>query len=127
MRVTMQELGLAGHSSIVGGLSKPVNVPAKANLLARATSLGIVFTNETEHPVEFQIPCQALSKIARDLIEIARPGPTDLEFLKSVANMIYDEIKRKHRDELASIRVCVARIFVEGTNFRFSSIYFCAD
>jgi hypothetical protein len=86
MRIKMQELGLATTPvNNAGGLAWTAVAAPKSNAVLPGTKLAIVIENRSEHSIRLQIPGQILTTPARELIEIANPLPTNLEFLKAVA------------------------------------------
>jgi hypothetical protein len=101
-RIKMQELGLATHASIIGGLAWSIEVVPGQNLLFNGTGLGILVENQSTHSVAFQLECQVLTKPSQELMQIANPPATPIEYLKAVAQVVFEKIRAEHADDLAA-------------------------
>lgn len=115
-RIRMEEFGLASHPSQIGGLAWKVGVRPNSNFLMEASRLSLIVQNSTPHEVTFTIPCQMLSTAAKELILIANPPPTDLEYLKEVAQVIFESIRETRANELLAgqVRVVVGMLLPVG-------------
>lgn len=117
-RVLMEELGIAGHPSQIGGMALNLTAEARQNYLVAASGMmGIVVGNGTDAPVNFQISGQILTSSGRELMPIANSPPANMPFLKEVARDIYRQIsgakKAQELDE-GKIKVHVVRWLPAG-------------
>src|SRR5262249_34634850 len=87
-RVLMEELGVAGHDSQIGGIAVGVGVAPGAKNLFRGSESGILVENNAAKEVTVSLPGQVLTTSGKELIPIAGSPSTDLEFLKRVAGDI---------------------------------------
>ncbi|BAL77003.1 DUF2806 domain-containing protein [Bradyrhizobium cosmicum] len=92
-RILMEELGLASQPNTLGGLAWNIEVAPKRNLVLSCSGYGLLITNQTERSMRFQIECQVLTTPARELFRIANPPPTDFEFLKAFAQIIFEKVR----------------------------------
>src|SRR5262245_47798132 len=87
-RVLMEELGIAGHASMVSGIALNTPVAPGEKHVFRASQSGILLENNTAKELKVSLPGQVLTTSAKELIPIAGPPSTDLDFLKHVARVI---------------------------------------
>lgn len=92
-RFLMEELGIASGPNSITGLAWNIEVPPGSSLLLTGIVLGIVIVNKTTRPISFQMECQALTVIGKELYKIANPSPTNFEFLKALAHIIFEKIR----------------------------------
>jgi hypothetical protein len=100
LRILMEELGIAGHPSQIGGVQLTSTIRPGAHGLYLASHLGILINNNSEREVGVAIPGQVLTASARELAPIANSPPTDIEFLKKVASDIYSNLRGDFGDEM---------------------------
>lgn len=103
----MEELGLASTPNRVGGFAWNMTTPPGANILCAGIQRGVMIVNSTNHALTVQVPCQILTKPAQELCRIANPPPTSFDFLKEVAQQIFEKIRSQHADELSSDKISV--------------------
>jgi hypothetical protein len=106
-RLLLEELGIAGHPSMVGGMVMNYTVQPTQKCLLQGSYLGILVQNDTQEILNVSFPGQVLTTIARELVKIANSPPTDIEFLKKVAAQIHRELRNKHGAETESKRLTV--------------------
>jgi hypothetical protein len=106
-RLLLEELGIAGHPSMVGGMVMNYTVQPTQKCLFQGSHRAILVQNDTEEILNVSIPGQALTTIARELVKIANSPPTDIEFLKKVAAQIHKELRNKHGAEIENKRLTV--------------------
>lgn len=126
MRVKMQELGLATHASMIGGLVWNVEVGSSQNFVLDGTGLGVIIANNSSRVVKLQIECQVLTVPGKELTTIANPPSTEFEYMKALSQVIFEKIRMRHADDLLSgkIDVHAGPIFLFGKDqFRFQSAY----
>jgi len=99
-RVFLEELGVAGHPSQIGAMMLNGTIAPNSQDLFKASHRGVVVENQTREPVEFSIGGQVLNSSAHELTEIANSPPTDIEFLKKVAQQIYSDLRGKHATQM---------------------------
>jgi hypothetical protein len=99
-RLLLEELGIAGHSSIIGGKVFNYDVPPVQPYLLSAIHRGIIIVNNTKKNITVRISGQALTTPARELVRIANPPPTDIEFLKNVVKKMHTDLRREHADDM---------------------------
>lgn len=123
-RIKMQELGLATHASMIGGLAWSLNVGPETNFVLPGTSNGILIENKSKRALEVQIECQVLTEPGRQLITIANPPPTDLKFLIDLAKILQEKLQSAGLAELLAsgeivVHAGIASMVKPGTyNFR---------
>lgn len=115
IRALMEELSLASSFSNFSGLVWNTLVPPQTKFLHPGTKFGIVIENLTDHPVKFEIECQILSTPAKEMIGIANPASTNLEYLKAAASLIFEKIRTQHADELLAGKIGVLVVSYETT------------
>jgi len=123
----MQELGLATHASMIGGLAWNVAVNPEENFVLPATAYGLLIVNGSKRPIAIQIECQVLTEPGQQLMKIANPAPTDFDYLKELAQRVLEKIRSAgHADELLSGTVSVHAGVADdigGGRFNFRSLY----
>jgi hypothetical protein len=95
-RVFLEELGIAGHPARSGGMVLNVSSLPGQTLLLMASHRWIIIQNDTQQIITVTIPRQTLTTPARELMAIANSPPTDIEFLKNVAEQIHTELRNEH-------------------------------
>jgi hypothetical protein len=124
-RLFMQEMGIAGHPSQIGGMSLNVTVYPEMKQLLRGSAAGILIENKTKRAVGVAVPGQPLTKIARELIPIAHLPETNIEFLKKIARDMYGILRGSFGDDLDAGLVAVhvvKTIRVDENNFRYQIV-----
>jgi hypothetical protein len=92
-RIMMQDLGLASHPTRQsGGLSWSLEILPKTDGLLFGTKFGIIIKNESDRTIKLSLASQIISKSAQELIRIANPGSTNLDFLKALAEECFRKI-----------------------------------
>ena len=112
-RLFLEELGVAGHPSHIGGMQLNVTVSAKMNRVLPAIQRGLVIENKTDHEIEVFIPGQPVRKAALEIAPIANSPATNLEFLKRVAEQARADLKGRYTKETESGEL---RVHVANTN-----------
>lgn len=92
-RILMTELGLTTDPNVFSGLSWNMSVPPNQNVLLRATNFGILIVNQTSREIKFQLESQILTTPGQELVTIANPPPTHIDYLKSVSQLIFEKIR----------------------------------
>ena len=109
-RLFLEEVGAAGHPSHIGGMSISITVNADQKRLIPGTLFGIIVQNNSNQPVQVSIHGQILTKSGTELLAIANPPPTDLEFLKRIAQNIAVQLKGRYAADVQSgaiqVHVC---------------------
>jgi hypothetical protein len=99
-RLLMEELGIAGHPTRIGGMAWTVTVAPNSDVLCLGTENGILVRNRTDREFGFSIPGQLISETGRELIPIAYLTPTDVEFLKEIATGIHTSIRGSNQADV---------------------------
>ncbi|MET4034433.1 hypothetical protein ABIB94_008341 [Bradyrhizobium sp. JR7.2] len=103
-RVLMQELGVASHASTMGGLAWNFVFPPTTKTLLACRGAGIVVANETEKPIKVSLNGQVLTKTGSELLKIANPPSTDMNYLKEVAQIFFELIREAgHAEEIVNL------------------------
>jgi hypothetical protein len=126
LRIMMQELGLASQANSIGGLSWNAEVPPNDKLFLTGTATGVLLANQSSRPINLRIACQALTKPAQELTKIANPPPSNIGYMKAVAQSIFDQVRANHADDLSNDLITVSVVaFVpfESNQFRFQQIH----
>jgi hypothetical protein len=125
-RILLEELGIAGHPSKIGGMVMNLSVRPTEKTLLLASHRGILIENNTKEIVKWTIAGQVLTTPAQELVKIANSPPTDIEYLKNVAKGIYTELRSVHATDidgkLLAIHV-VATTPVGDNQFKYDVIY----
>jgi hypothetical protein len=106
-RILMEELGLASSPNTVGGLALTYEMNPNSKFPLVGSGYGILITNTTNQGSKFQIPCQALTKPGQELLAIANPPQTSVEFLKKVAHAVFESIRSTRSEDLLSGKINV--------------------
>lgn len=125
-RLFLEEIGVAGHPSRIGGMSLSLTVGPRSAHVLRASQLGIIIENITSDTLVCSIPGQAVTSTGRELVRIANPPATDTEFLKKVALKIRAELWGKHTAKVddGSIKVHIGAITPAGeTAIRYQVLF----
>jgi hypothetical protein len=104
----LQELGVASHAGVVGGMSLNLTVGVGESFIVAGSEHGIAIQNHAAGPVMFTIPGLPLTSSARELLTISRSPATDLGFLKYVAMQVYNQLQNKHKLEVESGSIVVS-------------------
>ena len=86
-------------------------ISAREHLSLTATGCRIVISNYSTGDIRFKLESQILSKLARELVKIANPPSTNLEYMKTVSQKMLQEISRSgHAEaiERGTVNVVVA-------------------
>jgi uncharacterized protein DUF2806 len=112
LRLLMEELGIAGHPSRIGGPALTVTLEAGKTYLGLASHRGIMVKNQAANSVKFTVLGQILTASSQELLPIANSPVTDTEFLKGVASQIYSSLRETHAADvdggLVSVHVVTA-------------------
>lgn len=108
----LEELGVAGHSSRIGGMSYNVNIDARQKHAFVATGFGVAIENRTDHVVSAPMVGQILTQPGKELAKIANPPPTDIKFMKNVAVGIKNHLGAHYSADVQGdlIQVFVCRV-----------------
>jgi hypothetical protein len=111
-RILMEELGLASPPNTVGGLALTCGMNPNSKFALLGSGYGVLITNTTNQGSQLQIPCQALTKPGQELLAIANPPETSVEFLKKVAQVVFEGVRSERSEDLLSgkIKVTVVRL-----------------
>jgi hypothetical protein len=94
VRLMMEELDIAGHPTMTGGMTTTLTVhPNKPQFIRpsiRRPGIAILVNNKTEELFLLHLHGQILSSIARELIPIANSPPARIEFYKEIAHNLYN-------------------------------------
>jgi hypothetical protein len=101
-RLFLTELGVAGNPSRYGGVQMNLTAVPNNATLFDASHGAIMVINQTPEVVTFSILGQVLTGTGRELIKIANPPATDIEFLKNVAQQIMDNLRSVHSAQIES-------------------------
>jgi hypothetical protein len=99
-RLLLEELGLAGHPSHIGGMALTFTVQAQDKLVVLATHLSILIVNKTSYQLQASLPGQALTTSAAELYRIANPPPTDFEFMRAIAKMVFGDLRGRYQADV---------------------------
>ena len=125
-RMFLEELGMAGHASRIGGAQMTYSLQPGQKLPLFARHFGILVENNTKGIVTLNVPGQTLTIPARELLKIANPPSTDIEFLKDVAKSIHTELRNAHATDIEGkfLSVHVVTYTPVGDNqFSYNIIY----
>ena len=125
-RLLLEELGIAGHASRIGGMVMNFSVEPQQKIPLMASHLAILIENNTQKIVKFGIAGQVLTTPARESVKIANSPPTDFEFLKNVAKRSITELRNAYTGDIDGkflvIRV-IATSPVGDDRFNYNIIY----
>jgi hypothetical protein len=116
LRMKMAALAIAGHPVRLGGLAHVCKVASRQQTLMAGSKGGILLTNGTSEDVEFHLGGQILTEQARELLPIANPKPTDLEFLKGIAQGIYNDLRGRFSEAMDAQSIVVDVILINSIN-----------
>jgi hypothetical protein len=125
-RLFLEEIGVAGHPSRIGGMSLTITVNPQSAHVLRASRLGIIIENSTADTLVCSVPGQAITSTGRELVRIANSPATDMEFLKKVALNIRNELRDKHAAKIDDgfVKVHIGVITpVDETQVRYHVIF----
>jgi hypothetical protein len=129
-RVFLDELGIAGHPSQIGGMELNFAVNESSRVLVSAMGNRAIFViNDMAEPAKFSIPGQVLTTVGKELLPIANSPPTDMEFLRKIARKIYGGFKATYREPVDNglLTVQVGESRPEGAQVRFTSHFMIED
>jgi hypothetical protein len=117
-RLFLAELGVAGHPSQVGGMQLNLTAAPNAPTAFIASHRTILVVNQMSETAAFFIPGQALTGTGHELIKIANPPPTDIGFLKKVAEQIMGILRTRYSAQIENglLKVQVATTTPTGDN-----------
>ena len=124
-RLFLVELTIGSHPSQIGGMKYDFSIPPGSHILA-ASGRGLLIQNQTSAAVAISIAGQILSQAGKELIKIANPPLTDLEFLKKIATQIKSDLRSNCATEVGGglLQVHVVAITpTERGQFRDSVIH----
>jgi hypothetical protein len=104
-------ISLASGRSCMEGSYWSFVISAREHLSLTATGCRIVISNYSTGDIRFKLESQILSKLARELVKIANPPSTNLEYMKTVSQKMLQEISRSgHAEaiERGTVNVVVA-------------------
>ena len=121
-RILMEELGLASSPNTISGLAFNTDIRPESKFAFLASGYAIMVNNRTPEKFRFPIGCQALTKPGQELIAIANAPPTSINFLKKVAQLVFESIRSVRAEDLLAGKITVTVIalmpvlngFVEG-------------
>ena len=129
-RVFLDELGIAGHPSQIGGLKFDFTVgPSSRVFLLAAGHRGMVVVNDMPEPASFSIPGQVLTNTGQQILAIANSPPTDIEFLKKVARNIRADLMSRYQAQISDglLKVQVGEAQQLGTQAQFTAHFTIED
>jgi hypothetical protein len=106
-RRLMEELSLASPPNTVSGLEISSDMTPQSKSMLRGIGHAVLVQNRTDVPVRFVVQCQVLTKTGQELVSIANPPPTPVEFLRRAAQAIFNNIQPKHSKELLAGQIVV--------------------
>jgi hypothetical protein len=115
-RLLLEELGIAGHPSRIGGMVMNYEVQPGQKRLLMASHRGILVENNTQQQLNVQVAGQMLTTPARELAKIANSPPTDFEFLKSLAKKFYLELHDKYAVDADAGLLAVRIVSIQETS-----------
>jgi Protein of unknown function (DUF2806) len=125
-KLFLSELGIAVYASQIGGLQLKLSVPPTTTGLYKASHYAIAVVNQMSEPANFSVPGQPLTSTGRQLISIASSPPTDIEFLKKVAQQIMDDLRSRYSAQIANglLKVHVATTTpLDGDRVTYNSVF----
>ena len=125
-RMFLEELGIAGHPSPIGGMEVKYSIQPREKLPLLASHRAILVENDTQQTVTFALDGQGLTISARELAKIANSPPTDIEFLKDVAKDIHTGLRKAHAADVDGKRLAIRVIAttpVGESRFKYDIIY----
>jgi hypothetical protein len=125
-RLFLEELGVAGHPSPIGGTSWNGTALPRCKTPLMASNSAILVDNKMEQSVEIVIGGQALTTVGRELLQIANPPTTDIESMKAFAKQIDIQLGEKYAAEMNGglLVVHVASVKpIGGDNFIYKIIH----
>jgi hypothetical protein len=129
-RVFLDELGIAGHPSEIGGMEMNFTINESSRLLLSAMGYRAIFViNDMAEPANFSIPGQVLTTVGKELLSIANSPPTDMEFLRKIARKIDGGFKATFRGPVDNglLTVQVGEGRPEGAQVRFTPSFTIED
>lgn len=111
-RMLMEELGIASAASSIGGLSLKTQIGPGDKLPFIGTGLAIMVANDLDTEVQFELPGQALTRPGQELLAIASPPNTPLDYAKQVAQIVFTALKRRHSSGLTDGKIVVSVVDV---------------
>jgi hypothetical protein len=114
-RVLLEELGVAGHPSSIGGMSLQLTAKPKSQALLMASHRAVLIDNKMSQPVSIDLAGQILTGPGRELLNIANAPATDIEFMKSFAKLLDTQLRGKHGAEMDSGHLVVHVVGLQPT------------
>jgi Protein of unknown function (DUF2806) len=108
LRTLMEELGIAGHPSSIGGMSIKVLLPPDASQVLEGRNRAILVQNNSASELGFSVGGQIVSSVGMELLPISNCQTTDIEFLKSVGLKIHNDLLQKHPEDCEKGRISVS-------------------
>jgi hypothetical protein len=121
-RALMEELGIAGHPSQIGGMQLDIDLDIGAKHLCEASGSGILVENNTAKQIKFSLGGQLLTTSGHELIPIAGSPTTDFEFLKEIAENIRSDLERNYGAGSSSVQV-VTIDSIDGTSVKYTTVF----
>jgi Protein of unknown function (DUF2806) len=107
LRLVMEEFAIALSASPTEVVSLTAHVDPMSSGYLSASHLGFMVDNKTSNKINYIVSGQPITKSARELIRIADLPPTDLEFMKEIANQIYTDLVRRYAADVDAERIQV--------------------
>ena len=95
-----------------------------------ASTLALVITNNGQNEITFRLQGQVLTTSVRELVGIANPPPTNVEFMKKVARQLFAQLREQYLQEMqrGEIVVEVATVTpLGGGQYRYQGFFTPAD
>jgi hypothetical protein len=124
-RLFLEEIGVAGHPSQVGGMSLIRQVDANSHRIIQMAKKAVVIINETDKGIEFRIPGQPLVSTGTELIKIANPPETGADFISALGESVLASLKNSYGEAVnaGTIKVQIAHQIADyGTQVEYSVI-----
>jgi Protein of unknown function (DUF2806) len=116
LRLAMEEFGIALSASPTEVVSHTVEVDPMSQEHLSASHRGFMVDNKTSNQINYIVAGQPITKSAQELIRMANLPPTDLEFMKEIANRIYAELLGKYTADVDAERIQVHIVSVDDVS-----------
>lgn len=120
-RVRMEELSVVvGSASKLTGMALTMEIPAGKESFWMGSGFGVRVLNTSETAISVSIPGQPITTVAKELITIANPADTSIDFLVEVAHVFANKLATKdgetYRSEKCRIDIVkVQKQFADGS------------
>jgi hypothetical protein len=128
-RALMEELGLATSPSTVGGFQMNYQLRPHSTIPFKCTKIAIIVQNDTDEELKLSVSCQILTKPGKELVVIANPPDTPIEYAKGMARLLFEQLKGIRPDEVAAgrIKVMVIQTVPIENGWRIGEILYTAS